>query len=408
MASNSVLTEAEWRAKAFEAGKVFTPHSPINAQGLFAGREEQLRQIVDVINQTGQHAILYGERGVGKTSLANIFSGHLGAGRVLAPRVNCDATDDFSSVWRKAVDRLTLTQQARGTGFTGQTSNLKLQTEDLIGAVATPDSVLKCLSHLSQHFLPVFVIDEFDRLQAEPRRVFADTIKSLSDSAVNATVLLVGVADSVDQLIAEHESVQRALAQVRMPRMSTDELGSLIEKGMTKLEMTMQSSAKRRIVKLSQGLPHYAHLLALHASRAAIDSRSLDVSSTSVESALRHALTGTQQSTSSAYETAVRSARKDNLFFKVLLACAMAETNELGEFAAQDVRTHLHKVAGRRYEIPNFAQHLKEFTELKRGPVLKKSGIPRLYRYKFLDPLLQPYVIMQGVKSGLIQMADLD
>jgi Cdc6-like AAA superfamily ATPase len=261
---------------------------------------------------------------------------------------------------------------------------------------------------ISQHFTPVFVIDEFDRLDTDTRRAFADCIKSLSDYNVRATVLLVGVADSVDQLIAEHQSVQRALAQVRMPRMSSAELDSLLEKGVDKLGMSIQSSAKRRIVKLSQGLPHYAHLLALHAVRSALDNRSLDVGSDAVHAALERALTMTQQSVLNMYETAIRSARKDNLFGKVLLSCALAETNELGEFAPRDVQTHLSQITGRPYQIPSFAQHLKEFTEPKRGPVLLKSGIPRLYRYKFAEPLMQPYVIMQGLRSKLIKVTDLD
>jgi Cdc6-like AAA superfamily ATPase len=397
-----------WRELGIRAGTVFTPTSPINAQDLFAGREEQLRQIVDVINQVGQHAILYGERGVGKTSLANVFANYLGNQNVLAPRVNCDASDTFDSVWRKAIEQAGLTQQQRSIGFTVNSSAAIVTATQLLGEQATPESVRRCLAQLSANFVPVFVIDEFDRLGTQPRRAFADLIKSLSDHSVRATVLLVGVADSVDQLIAEHHSVQRALAQVRMPRMSGPEMDSLLEKGVQKLGMTIQSAAKRRIVKLSQGLPHYAHLLALHASRAAIDNQSLDVTTDAVHSALERALTGTQQSILTTYETAVRSARKDNLFSKVLLACAMADTNELGEFAAQDVRTHLAQIAGRRYEIPSFAQHLKEFTETKRGPVLTKTGIPRLYRYKFSEPLLQPYVIMQGIKSRLIRVTDLD
>lgn len=261
---------------------------------------------------------------------------------------------------------------------------------------------------LAQHFIPVFVIDEFDRLEPDTRRAFADTIKSLSDHSVPATILLVGVADSVDQLIAEHQSVQRALAQVRMPRMSQKELETLLDNGIKKLSMTIQSAAKRRIIKLSQGLPHYAHLLALNAVRAALDSKSTEVNGEHVKSALSRALTSTQQSVLSAYERAVRSARKENLFSKVLLACAMTDTNELGEFAPQDIRDYLEKIAGKRLDIPSFAQHLKEFTEVKRGPVLSKSGIPRLYRYKFIDPLLQPYVIMQGIEAGLIKMTDLE
>lgn len=406
MAKDSAVVD--WKALALHAGTIFTPTSPINVQDLFAGREDQIRQIVDVINQDGQHAILYGERGVGKTSLANVVVGFLGAQKVISPRVNCDAADTFDSVWRKAIEQAGLTQLRQSIGFNSQPTAAVMDSNQLLGDKATPDTVRRCLTTLSQHFIPVFVIDEFDRLSAEARRTFADCIKSLSDYNVQATVLLVGVADSVDQLISEHQSVQRALAQVRMPRMSSTELDSLLVKGVAKLGMSIQSAAKRRIVKLSQGLPHYAHLLALHAVRSALDNQSLDVGSDAVQAALERALTMTQQSVLSMYETAIRSARKDNLFGKVLLACALAETNELGEFAPQDVRDHLSRIAGRRYEIPSFAQHLKEFTEQKRGPVFLKSGIPRLYRYKFSEPLLQPYVIMQGLQSKLIKMNDLD
>jgi Cdc6-like AAA superfamily ATPase len=398
-----------WQLRGIQAGKVFTPSSPINAQELFAGRNQQLRQIVDVINQEGQHAILYGERGVGKTSLANVFASYLEGQRVLAPRVNCDAGDTFDSVWRKAIEQAGLTQQQAPMGFASKSGSKALSSTDLLGTpAATPDSVRKALLTLSRNFIPVFVIDEFDRLGADGRRGFADLIKGLSDHAVHATILLVGVADSVEQLLAEHASVQRALAQVRMPRMSAAELDSLLEKGVQKLGMTMSASAKRRIVKLSQGLPHYAHLLALYAVRAAVDQKSLEVTPEAVASALDRALIGTQQLILTQYETAVRSARKDNLFGMVLLACAMADTNELGEFAAQDVRDRLTDIAGKRYEIPSFAQHLKEFTQSKRGPVLTKTGIPRLYRYKFTDPLLQPYVIMQGIKAKMIHLSDLE
>jgi hypothetical protein len=162
-----------------------------------------------------------------------------------------------------------------------------------------------------------------------------------------------------------------------------------------------------QIVRLSQGLPHYTHLLALHASRAALDRESMLVEGRDVEVAIQKATAGVQQSILSAYETAVRSAKKDNLFADVLLACALAETTELGFFAAQDVRQPLRQITDRDYEIPTFAQHLNEFSEVKRGPILTKTGTPRLYRYRFKNPLMQPYVIMQGLKRGRITPEDL-
>jgi DNA polymerase III gamma/tau subunit len=55
-------------------GEVFTPSAPIDNQALFAGRVNQLNRIIGAVSQRGQHAILFGERGVGKTSLANVLS----------------------------------------------------------------------------------------------------------------------------------------------------------------------------------------------------------------------------------------------------------------------------------------------------------------------------------------------
>jgi Cdc6-like AAA superfamily ATPase len=403
-----------WETLALRAGQVFTPTAPIDDASLFSGRSDQIRLIVDIVNQRGQHAILYGEPGVGKTSLANVVSSFTSTGpmQVLSPRVNCDDQDDFESVWRKIFERIsdtiTVPQTVRLTGFTIGPGVEKVSPLELIEGGATPDSIRRALTILAQTSLPIIVIDEFDRLPAPRRRAFADMIKTLSDHAVPATVILVGVAENVEQLLAEHQSVERPLVQIRMPRMSPVEIRDIIENGMKLLGMEIAPTALGRIMTLSQGLPHYAHLLGLYASRAALDHESLAIDVVDVDAAIHKATRGVQQSILSAYETAVRSVRKDSLFSDVLLACALAETTELGLFAVQEVREKLRLVTKRNYEIPTFAQHLNEFADVKRGTILVKSGTPRLYRYRFRNPLMQPYVIMQGLKSGRITPEMLD
>ena len=86
-----------------EIPEVFNPAAPTTRRDSFAGRTEQLAEIVDVVAQRGQHAVVYGERGVGKTSLAVVATGALVERRILALRVNCDGSDDFVSIWRKVV-----------------------------------------------------------------------------------------------------------------------------------------------------------------------------------------------------------------------------------------------------------------------------------------------------------------
>src|SRR5271166_1030071 len=99
--------------------RVFTPATPISENALFAGRMEQLRRVVDTINQRGQHAIIFGERGVGKTSLASVISSRLRMPdtTVVAPRVNCDSGDTYASLWKKLLSQIDLLRRAPTVGF---------------------------------------------------------------------------------------------------------------------------------------------------------------------------------------------------------------------------------------------------------------------------------------------------
>jgi len=402
------VDQQAWIKKGLDAGRVFTPTSPIDEKSLFAGRIEQIRAIIDVINQKGQHAIVYGERGVGKTSLVSVLSGYLEAPSVMAPRVNCDSTDSFETVWKKAFEQIELSRFQAGVGFTANAQFDKFRSSELLGESITPDSVRRALTVLSSNALTIFIIDEFDRLSQEPRHAFADTIKALSDHAVPATVIIVGVSDSVSGLIAEHQSVERALVQVQMPRMSNEEVKQIIRTGVKKLRMKVLTPALRQIANLSQGLPHYAHLLGLYSVRSATDSRVLDIGPDIVRKAIEKSIKGANQSIRTSYDLAVRSARKDNLFSNVLLSCALANTSDLGYFAAQGVRDPMKKITGKSYEITSYAQHLNEFCDEKRGPILQKTGTQRMYRYRFINPLMQPFVIMQGIQSGQIASSILD
>lgn len=381
--------------------KSFSPSAPIDQQDLFAGRLTQLVTVMNAINQKGQHAILFGERGVGKTSLARVLSKGLGVSGqpMLVASLNCDSGMSFSDLWRHVLREIRLTSMKPGIGFVSDPSATSTTVRELLPEKVTPADVRHVLGQFGKTLI---VFDEIDRLQnVEVSRLMADTIKALSDHAVDVTLLLVGVADTVDTLIAEHQSIERALVQVRMPRMSPPELEQIIEKGLKPAGMAIELAAKNRIVALSQGLPHYTHLLALSASqRAAIGNR-VEVTVADVRTAIDSALANAQQSIVGGYHHATASPR-ENLYPQVLLACALAQPDNLGYFAAVDVRAPLSAIMKKPYDIPAFSQHLNAFCEATRGPVLQRTGTARRYRFRFVNPLMQPYVVMDGIKKGLI------
>lgn len=388
-----------------QAGRVFTPAAPVDKHALFAGRKEQLRKVVDTVVQRGQHAIIFGERGVGKTSLANVLEDTLRApgGEVITAHVNCDSGDTFESLWTKIFGEIELHTEVRSAGFQPSISREVTTLADEIHFPVTTTKVRKYLTALSEGALLVIIVDEFDRIQnPQARAMFADTIKMLSDHAVPATLVIVGVADTVDELLAEHQSIERALVQIHMPRMSVEELAEIISKGTSKLNLKIDSDAKKRITLLSRGLPHYTHALSLHAVRASVDDGQTTIKMRHVDTAIQKALNEAQQSTISAYHKAVSSQRRDNLYSQVLLACALAETDQMGYFAPADLREPMSKIMNRPYEIANYIQHLNAFCKSERGAVLQRLGIPRRYRYRFKNPLMQPFVTMQGFASGLL------
>ncbi|MDP9236174.1 MAG: ATP-binding protein [Chloroflexota bacterium] len=397
-------TQEEIEGIGINLGAVFTPASPIDNKKLFSGRTRQLRDVIDGINQKGQHAIVYGERGVGKTSLASVLEEYLPTAgiNVIAPKVTCDGTDTYQSVWRKVLGGIQTVDTLRGAGLRPETRQVIKTLGSNLPDIITPHEVQTLLGIVGSSSITIAIIDEFDRLPHAEAALFADTIKTLSDHAVPATIVLVGVADNVDELIAEHLSIERALVQVRMPRMSRDELHEIVEKGLETVGMAIDARALRRISRLSQGLPHYTHLLALLASRVAIDYGQLRVSEDHVREAVAGAVDRAQQTIVSAYHRATMSARSDHLYRHVLLASAMASCDDLGYFAAGDLRKPMTIVMGRDYDTPAFARHLNDFCGDNRGPVLERIEEGRRVRFRFVNPLMQPFVMLRGLADGML------
>lgn len=397
------MTKEDWDILWDEVTEVFSPGAPVQERDLFAGRFGQLRSLVDAVRQRGRHAVIFGERGVGKTSIANILSLVIrGPERdVIAVKVNATPEDTYAALWRKVFKRLSYQLPDGGTKTLAET-----YPSDL-----TLDDVQLELSDFAEHQIPLIVMDEFDRISNKDVTVqIGDTIKALSDYSVNATIILVGVADDISKLLAGHESVSRSIIQVRMPRMSQDELAQIVASRYAKCGIQADEEALWKMTFLSRGLPYYAQLLGMHSARAAIKKRSMKVVTEHVDEALISAVEELDASIKETYHTAVRSNRNDSTLYEpVLLACALAKADEMGEFQQASVTAPLARILpDKNYRPTTFAFHMNEFCKQQRKAVLVSNGEPRNMRYRFSDPLMQPFVILKGLADGLISDATAD
>ncbi len=191
----------KWQELDFKLIRGFSPTTAISRRDLFHGRRAILRRLTDVAFQAGQHAIIYGERGVGKTSLANVLSDFLqpiSPETIFSARFNCYRESNYRQIWESLFKEADLPIKESFEPF-------------------SVNHVIDCLRQVDDK-MHIFIIDEFDRIDdPDVDIMFADTVKALSDFAVETTLIIVGVADDVDDLISEHQSIDRCLVQVHLP-----------------------------------------------------------------------------------------------------------------------------------------------------------------------------------------------
>jgi Cdc6-like AAA superfamily ATPase len=382
--------EGEWRELYYLLGSTFSPHQPINEKDLFVGRIELVAKVLDTTFQAGKHVALFGDRGVGKSSLANSIRSTLATidPRSVCIKRMCTVEHDFGMIWRHVFDDF----QIDGT-----------PVPEILGKSPNPYDVFKIIRDIEPGRRIVVVLDEFDRITDEKTKsLMSDLIKSLSDNDDRTTVVIVGVAKNIAGLFRDHASLPRAMAQVPMPRMNNEELEEIVSSRLPQVGMEIDQGTLKAIVSLSQGFPGFTHLIALNAARMAVARKSVSILPEDLQAALKIVVEEADQSVADAYFDAVRSSRTDHQYREVLLGCALAKTDERNRFTARAVGEAL-KGIGIEISITSFGRNLEQFCSTDRGPTLIREGLPKNYQYSFDYPLLKPYTIIKGLSEGTIR-----
>ena len=132
----------------------------------------------------------------------------------LAVRLSCGTDDSFATIWPKFVPRLVSALDLLPTEVLDSLTSVVDRVEDILELdEVTPDRVSRALHLLGQSLPLLVVVDEFDRIgDVGSSELCSDLVKTLSDDLVRCTLLLVGVADNVDEL---GEALRRALEEAQ-------------------------------------------------------------------------------------------------------------------------------------------------------------------------------------------------
>lgn len=389
----------EAKIKKSGVRSVFTPHQPIRSFELFLGRENQVSRLLEHISTPGQHALLYGDRGVGKSSLANIASDLLISklidGKLYKKR--CDSSDTFETIidapLKAAGFEVGLEEQTTSHTQSGDAgiaipvikAGIKSErgtTKTFRGSNLSPSLVAE---HLAD-FKGLLLIDETDALgdSADKKRL-AELIKLLSDNGSKFKLLVVGIAETADELTGAHPSVQRCLKETKLERMAPPELRLIINKGADQLGLTFGKEVVDRIVRLSSGYAHFTHLLALKCAEDAVTEERNEISLSHLESAMARAVEEAEGSLQRSYEAATRSHSTD-MYRSILSAAANLDRVE---FSAGQLRESIRTLTGTEIAQASLNNFLTRLVSANQSTILqrKAKGI-----YKFADPRMPSFI----------------
>ena len=260
-----VITLAQPRlARHLCVSEAYTPTQPRTTRSMLTGRQHEIDTIVQGLTEDRAHVVLYSERGRGKTSLANVIVEALRRSGLIVVRTQCESASTFDSVMRGLLGDLPATflklPPAEGESV-GCTSALPR-------AAVRPDDVVAVLPKLRARTL-ICVVDEFDRVSdTGSRTMFADMIKQASDRGLPLMFMIIGVSDSLEQLLGQHPSIQRNILPVPLPLMADEAIVALVETGAQAAELSFPPALVARVAAISRGMPYVAHLLGRRIAQA--------------------------------------------------------------------------------------------------------------------------------------------
>ncbi|MPM03110.1 hypothetical protein SDC9_49370 [bioreactor metagenome] len=372
-------------------GRAFTPSTPINETDFFYGRKNQLEQIVNSINLEGQHAILYGERGVGKTSLANIMTFKIT--NIYPIKITCNRQDDFKSIWIRVFDSIPVSHKTDGIGFKPPEKKSVINLGSAIKQYSEvkPSDIESLIKKLPRYNY-LFIFDEFDNTKKKVKDSFADLIKSLSDNLSYVTLVFVGIADNVEELIGSHQSIERCLKQIKMPVMSNQECAMIIDSGFKKVGITIDPIVREKIIEFASGYAHYVHLLCYFGAKELIENKRSYFNQAYLSIAINKGIENVNEQIRSSYQKAITDSKSNAKWLSVLNACAHAKTDQFNCFKISDVSNEYNRNKVSPIKSNYITYNINQLCKKERGEILKKIGTGVNTRFRFINPLMRAFV----------------
>lgn len=309
---------------------------PVTSRARFAGRHDTMAALIATIEQQRAHVVLYGERGIGKTSLIHVFSETAREARYLVLYGSCGVEARFDDMFRTFARQIPMLYHASVSPTADEGEHNRSLAGLLGDGPVDPRELADVFSQIVGTRV-LIILDEYDRVtDAAFRRDVAELIKNLSDRAARVQLVLTGVASNLDELIGFTPSIRRNIVGLAVGPMADAELQEILGRAEQATGLEFAPGARSLIIRMAAGSPYLARLLGNRAAGRALDDRRQTVGDADViagtEAVLAEWNAGLPRRVQSQLQrTEVRSA------WPVLIAAARASGTPDGWFGVHDV-----------------------------------------------------------------------
>lgn len=405
---------------------VFTPGQiPIRPTNVYAARgqaEELFRKAL----ARGMIPVIYGEYGVGKTSMARHVAREAEArGRLVNIESVADKSlqDIFSRCLEKlgysvTTKRIEGTVNAKTVEQTGQveatngwaravvaskrsqTATSTQQTEEQFVVTTPTDSRIIEICDQSE---VVLLLDELHRASPEFNSDLSKFLKSFGNaSCKNFRIVLLGTSSDASRLVGSDPGIDRLLQEIHLKAMTQTESEYVVRKGMADLAIVISEEVTSRLVRTCVGSPSILQYLALETAEAAFNRAPRTAQLLDVEAALQAFVETKEARLNKAYVAAIESVGEFRYRKQVLRAMAECED----EYVTMEmIRTHVSAFVGKDIPSTALSGPLRSLKEAQFGSVLsdveRPDGTDRLANYTtFRDPALKAFIRLQVLREA--------
>jgi hypothetical protein len=232
----------------------FNTALPVTDRHGLAGRNHELEKLVEAIVVQRKHAVIFGTRGSGKTSLARVFGDLADEAGCVALYASASGEANFDTLFRPFLSELPMS--AAGRERIAKMANEPLDVSRL-SAVLVEEVRERS----------ILILDEYDRVQSESaKQDVATLLKLLTDIHSPVQVVLVGIAGDIDGLIAAHPSLRRHLAPQRVAPIPKPALERLLLSCADNARLSIDAEALDALSGAAMGSPYHARLFGMSAA----------------------------------------------------------------------------------------------------------------------------------------------